>query len=215
MQYHFKRLHFCCCCSSPSSLDFKICKWKHQPWNKHRPHMFLAHTLVVPSLRQQEKDWRLIPPPQRNAKAEPEEGYDADATQQPKHIKASPLQAEHAVVCRRGIGLFLCNTQMIKEFNTASRLMTPLGCRRTQERRRRGLQRILTKTGRGSKIYKFIHQNGVFSTAIRVGVCVCVCVSTVFRWQTANVRERVFNREETRKGRWNKSSARIIKKNQH
>lgn len=108
-------------------------------------------------------------------KAEPEEGYDAGARQQPKHIKASPHQAEHAVVCRWGIVLFLCNTQMIKEFNTASRLMTPLGCGRTQERRRRGLQRILTKTGRGSKIYKFIHQNGVFSIAIRVCVFVRVC----------------------------------------
>lgn len=140
--------------------------------------MFLAHTLIVPSLRQQEKDWRLISPPERNAKVEPEEGYDADTTQQPKHIKASPHQAEHAVVCRWGIVLFLCNTQMIKEFNTASRLMTPLGCRRTQERRRRGLQRIRTKTGRGSKIYKFIHQNGVFSVAIRVCVCVdCVQVA--------------------------------------
>lgn len=49
--------------------------------------------------------------------------------------------------------------------------MTPLGCRQTQERRRRDLQRIPTKTGRGSKIYKFIHQNGVFSIASRVCAC--------------------------------------------
>lgn len=72
--------------------------------------MFLAHTLIVASLRQQEKDWRLISPPERNADAEPEEGYDADTTQQPKHIKASPHQSEHAVVGRWGIGLFLSNT---------------------------------------------------------------------------------------------------------
>lgn len=47
---------------------------------------------------------------------------------------------------------------MIKEFNTASRLMTPLGCRGTQERSRQGPWRILAETGIGSKIYKFIHQ---------------------------------------------------------
>lgn len=79
-------------------------------------------------------------------------------TQQPLHIKARPSHAEHAVVCHGGIVLFLCNTQMIKEFNTASRLMTPLGCRGAPERSRQGLWRILAGTGKGSKIYKFIHQ---------------------------------------------------------
>lgn len=49
---------------------------------------------------------------------------------------------------------------MIKEFNTASRLMTPLGCRGAQEGSRQGLWRILAGTGKGSKIYKFIHQKG-------------------------------------------------------
>lgn len=70
------------------------------PALEQTPHTFLAHTLVVASSRQQEKDWHLISPPERDAKAEPEEGYDADTTQQPKHIKASPHQAEHAVACR-------------------------------------------------------------------------------------------------------------------
>lgn len=34
-----------------------------------------------------------------DGKTEPEEAYSADTTQQPIHIKASPSQAEHAVVC--------------------------------------------------------------------------------------------------------------------
>lgn len=51
--------------------------------------MFLARTLVVPSLQEQEEVWHLISPPERNAKAQPEEGYNADKTQQPEHIKAS------------------------------------------------------------------------------------------------------------------------------
>ena len=63
---------------------------------------------------------------------------------------------------------------MIKEFNTASRLMTPLGCRGTQERRRQGLWRILAGTGIGSKIYKFIHQKTVF--LCHRCVCLCECV---------------------------------------
>lgn len=144
----------------------------------------VAHyTLVVISLLQQEEDWHLISPPQRKGKTEPEEAYSADTTQQPIHIKASPNQAEHAVVCHWGIVLFLCNTQMIKEFNTASRLMTPLGCRGTQERRRQGLWRILAETGICSKIYKFIHQKAVF-------LCHrCVRVLRVCRWQRVNVNE--------------------------
>lgn len=97
----------------------------------------------------------------------------ADTTQQPIHIKANPNQAEHAVVCHWGIVLFLCNTQMIKEFNTASRLMTPLGCRGTQERRRQGLWRIRAETGIGSKIYKFIHQKAVFLCHRSVHMQVC------------------------------------------
>jgi len=97
----------------------------------------------------------------------------ADTTPQPMHIKASPNQVEHAVVCHWGIVLFLCNTQMIKEFNTASRLMTPLGCRRTQERRSQGLWRILAETGIGSKIYKFIHQKAVFLCHRCVPMWVC------------------------------------------
>lgn len=128
------------------------------------------YKLAVRSLLQQEEDWHLISPPQRNGKTEPEEAYSADTTQQPIHIKASPNQAEHAVVCHWGIVLFLCNTQMIKEFNTASRLMTPLGCRGTQERRRQGLWRILAETGIGSKIYKFIHQKASFYV---IDVCAC------------------------------------------
>lgn len=131
------------------------------------------YTLIVTSLLQQEEDWHLISPPQRNGKSEPEEAYSADTTQHPIHIKASPNQAEHAVECHWGIVLFLCNTQMIKEFNTASRLMTPLGCRGTQERRRQGLWRILAETGIGSKIYKFIHQKAVFlcHQCVRMWVC--------------------------------------------
>ena len=117
-----------------------------------------------------------------DGKTEPEEAYSADTTQQPIHIKASPSQAEHAVVCHWGIVLFLCNTQMIKEFNTASRLMTPLGCRGTQERRRQGPWRILAETGIGSKIYKFIHQKAVFLCHRCVRMWVRVC-----RWQGVNV----------------------------
>lgn len=131
------------------------------------------YTLAVTSLLQQEEDWHLISPPQRNGKTEPEEVYSADTTQQPIHIKASPNQAEHAVVCHWGIVLFLCNTQMIKEFNTASRLMTPLGCKGTQERRRQGLWRILAETGIGTKIYKFIHQKAVFLCHLCVRMWVC------------------------------------------
>lgn len=81
-----------------------------------------------------EEDWH----PQSNGKSEIEEAYSTDTTQQPVHIKASPNLTEHAVVCHWGIVPFLCNTQMIKEFNTASRLMTPLGYRGTHERRRMG-----------------------------------------------------------------------------
>jgi len=138
--------------------------------------------VTVTSFLQREEDWHLISPPQRNVKAEPEEAYSADTTQQPIHIKASPNQAEHAVVCHWGIVFFLCNTQMIKEFNTASRLMTPLGCRGTQERRRQGLWRILAETGIGSKIYKFIHQKAVFLCHGSVRMWVC-------RWQRVNASE--------------------------
>lgn len=141
-------------------------------------------TLIVLSLLQQEEDWHLISPPPRKGKTEPEEAYSADTTQQPIHIKASPNQAEHAIVCHWGIVLFLCNTQMIKEFNTASRLMTPLGYRGTQERRRQGLWRILAETGIGSKIYKFIHQKAALFLCHR-----CVRVSRVCRWHRANVNE--------------------------
>lgn len=132
------------------------------------------YTLIVIALLQEEEDWHLISPPPRKGKSEPEEAYSADTTQQPIHIKASPNQAEHAIVCHWGIVLFLCNTQMIKEFNTASRLMTPLGCRGTQERRRQGLWRILAETGIGSKIYKFIHQKAAFFLCRR-----CVRVTRV------------------------------------
>lgn len=70
---------------------------------------------------------------------------------------------------------------MIKEFNTASRLMTPLGCRGTQERRRQGLWRICAETGIGSKIYKFIHQKAVF---FMPSLC---AYASVCRWQRVNV----------------------------
>lgn len=150
------------------------------------------YTLTVTSLLQQEEDWHLISPPQRNGKTQPEEAYSADTTQQPIHIKASPNQAEHAVVCHWGIVLFLCNTQMIKEFNTASRLMTPLGCRGTQERRRQGLWRILAETGIGSKIYKFIHQKAVF-----------LCHRCVRMWKCAGGREWMWARKvEGERMRW-------------
>lgn len=70
-------------------------------------------------------------------KTESEDAYGADTTQQQIHFKARPDRAEHAAVCHGGIVLFLCNTQMIKEFNTVSRLMTPLGCRGTRETKSR------------------------------------------------------------------------------
>lgn len=112
-----------------------------------------------------------------------------DTTQQPIHIKASPDQAEPAVVCHWGIVLFLCNTQMIKEFNTASRLMTPLGCRGTQERRSQGLWRILAKMVIGSKIYKFIHQKAVFLCHGSMHACECVqVVEREQRWWRRVVR---------------------------
>lgn len=149
-------------------------------------------TLAVTSLLQQEEDWHLISPPQRNGKTEPEEACSADTTQQPIYIKASPNQAEHAVVCHWGIVLFLCNTQMIKEFNTASRLMTPLGCKGTQERRMQGLWRILAETGIGSKIYKFIHQKAVF-----------LCHRCVRMWVCAGGREWMWARKaEGERSRW-------------
>lgn len=143
--------------------------------NKHRPHMFLApHSSfftktggrLTSHLTSGEKC-------KSSARRRLQCRQDTTAWTH-QSLKASLHQAENAVVCRWGRVLFLCNAQMIKEFNTASRLMTPLGCRQTQERRRRGLQRILTKTGEGSKIYKFIHQNGAFSVP---SVCACVdCV---------------------------------------
>lgn len=105
-----------------------------------------------------------------------------DTTQQPIHIKARPDQAEHAAVCHWGIVLFLCNTPMIKEFNTASRLMTPLGCRGTQERRSQGLWRILAEMGIGSKIHKFIHQKAVFLCHGSVHACECVQVVKSEQW---------------------------------
>lgn len=84
---------------------------------------------------------------------------------------------------------------MIKEFNTASRLMTPLGCRGTQERGRQGLWRMLAGTGIGSKIYKFIHQKAVF--LCHRCLCECACVS-VCRWQGVNVSEE----GERKRERW-------------
>lgn len=127
-------------------------------------------------------------------KTEPKEAYSADTTQQPIHIKASPNQAEHAVVCHWGIVLFLCNTQMIKEFNTASRLMTPLGCRGTQERRRQGLWRILAETLKSSKIYKFIHQKAGF-------LCHRCAYVSVCRWRRVNVSEEGGGGERKREGK--------------